>query len=347
MHDLIPIRQPAPSEEHDQAARPGNRARGLVIGSGRGDVGSSSIAINLALELCDTGHRVCLFDADSAGTGVGLLLGLAARGTLQQLLGGECTLDQLLLEGPGGLWVVPAAGDLADFIRADPDQQRRLLRMLGELEQRFDYLVIDAGSGIHRQLIQLPLAADDLLMVITPEPASVDDAFSALKRLKRYGFERPVQVLVNKAENRTQAHDSFQRLRSAALRFLQLDTHYLGYVLSDATLGEAARQRRPLILSDPDAIASHCLHAIGIRLQRHLDRAASGGLGEFYRHLQSSERRGDRATPRAAAVTGEAALSAVATGNQTGGRPAADEGGLLSATYYASLLGAVEGGDRG
>jgi len=345
---VLPIRQQAPSRKQD-GADPGEPARTLAISSGKGGVGKSSIAVNLGLELCRLGHRVCLFDADTNLANVNILLGLSADCTLQQLLRGERTLDQVLLEGPEGLQIIPAASGITEFIHISPNQQQRLLDALRALEQGFDYLIIDTASGIHQHLIQLLLAADDLLLVITPEPTSLTDAFSLLKVLKRFCFDRPIQVIVNMADSRTMAHDNFKRFRAAAARFLQLDTHYLGYILRDAKVADSVRQQRPLVLSHPDSIASRCLHFIASRLQQRLDKAAAGGLSNFYQQLQLSESEMDRIRPFSEEETGEQpAVPATLPAEDNEGQedaaeaPSGKGGGLLSATYYASLLRAME-----
>lgn len=335
--------------------RGSSRARVLAIASGKGGVGKSSIALNLALHLSRRGHRVCLFDADTNLANLNILLGLAPEYTLQALLQGEKGLDEILLEAPEGLRIVPAASGIEEFIELDPEQQRRLLAALQALERQFDYLLVDTAAGIQESTLQLLLAAGGLLLLITPEPTSLTDAFSLLKVLRRYGLDHPVQVVVNMADNRAAAHDSFKRFQTSAARFLQLDVGYLGYVLRDEQMAAAVMQQNPILLSRPEAVASLCLQSIGNRLEQRLDKSVQGGLSDFFGRLQLTDAELDRLHPfvsgREAAVAElerETEEPTPPEQPEPPPEPTAEEDeererrDLMSATYYAGLLGALE-----
>ncbi len=338
------------SDAHGSSGAPPAGARVLAVTSGKGGVGKSSIALNLALHLRQRGHRVCLFDADTNLANLNILLGLTPSATLGDLLRGEKGLDEILLQGPEGLRVVPAASGIQEFLYLEPARQRLLLQALRELEQRFDHLILDTAAGIDEALVQLLLASGELLLVITPEPTSLTDAFSLLKVLKRFRFDRPVEVVVNQAESRAAAHDSYKRFHTAVARFLQLEVRYLGYVLRDPQMGKAVMHQRPILLDQPEAVASLCLRAIGERLEQRLPQLRPGGLATYFDRLQVSDDELERLQPFAretGSETTEAAPAPPPDDQRDEGDDATDESArerrdLVSAAYYAGLLAALE-----
>ena len=306
-------------------------ARIVAVTSGKGGVGKSNIALNLALGLAQQGLRTCLFDADANLANINILLGLAPRHSLDQLLAGNQPIEQLLAEGPGGLKIVPAASGVAEFVHLEHHQQRRLLAALSELERTFDYLLIDTAAGIDETLLQLLMAAPAVLMVITPEPTSLTDAFSLLKLLKRCYFNSPVYAVVNMAPGLTEAHATFKRFRQASLKYLQLDVHYLGYVLNDPRLPAAVKRQRALLDCYPESAASRCLTAITGRLQQVLKPRQLGRFSSHFAKLLSDESTPTPPTPRL--------LSTPAPPEET-----AEERGLATAMHYAQLLARHEAG---
>ena len=335
-----------PAAEKPQADLPpaAAKTRVIALASGKGGVGKSSLAVNLCIALAQQGRRVCLFDADTNLANVNILMGLAPRFTLQEFLNGERAIDEILVEGPGGVSVVPAASGVAEFIHLDSEQQTQLLTALQDLERRFDYLIIDTAAGIHQQVIQFLLAAPHNILVITPDPTSLTDAFSLLKVLKRHYFEHPVHVIVNMVSGLPAAHDAYRRLTQAAAKFLQLDIRYLGYVLADQQLAESVRCQQPLLLWHPTAVASHCLQAIGTRLQQVIGGGAadSDGFSQFFQqqlYPQSGAAESERPTAEPPATDTEKPAPQA---------PEGDDGGaaLLAGVYYANLLGAREGSDN-
>lgn len=319
-------------------------ARVIAISSGKCGVGKSSISVNLCIALAQQGHRVCLLDADTNLANVGVLMGLAPRFTLQDFLSGERAIDEILVDGPGGVSLVPAASGVAEFIHLDAGQQEQLLSALLDLERRFDYLIIDTAAGFHQQVIQFLLAAPHNILVVTPDPTSLTDAFSLMKVLKRHYFEHPVHVIVNMVSGLPAAHDAYRRLTQTAAKFLQLDIRYLGYVLADQQLAKSVRSQQPLLLQRPAAVASRCLQAIGNRLQQVIgDNPPDGeSFSQFFQQ---------QLYPQATAEAGE--QPSVDTGPASAETPSAqtkDSGdraaGLLAGVYYANLLGAREGSDN-
>lgn len=273
-----------PSLSQDHAGK----AKVIAICSGKGGVGKTSLATNLSIALARHGNQVCIFDADVSLANVNIMLGLAPQRTLLDFVGGKAEMDDILLEAPVSVQIVPGGGAIEDFVQLDDAQRQRLLDGLRELESRFDYLVVDTAGGIAENQLQLIHATPFVVVVITEEPTSLTDAFSLLKVLKHRKFKRPVLVLVNMATGSAKAEAAFRRFRRAVSMYLKLKVHYLGYVARDRVVSEAVTRQMPYVVRDPDSLASRCVAAIARRLRRLTDVAGGdgGGVSDFLASLQ-------------------------------------------------------------
>ncbi|MBQ0724198.1 MAG: AAA family ATPase, partial [Cycloclasticus sp.] len=177
------------------------KARVITITSGKGGVGKSSTSTNLALALTALNKKVCVFDADASLANINILLGLQPKYTLQHLLNGEKTLKDIIIDGPRGLKIVPGATGVAEYTHLTAEQKDVLLLALDQLQQEFDYLIIDTAAGISDDVLDFVKAAQFSIVIITPEPTSLTDSFSLLKVLKRADYSRTSYILVNMAMN--------------------------------------------------------------------------------------------------------------------------------------------------
>ncbi len=234
-------------------------ARSIAVTSGKGGVGKSTLSLNLALELSRRGKRVCLFDADTNLANITIMTGLAPEKTLGDWLAGQASLRELLIAGPQGLHIVPAASGLIELVDLEPHQQQRLLELLQRLERDYDFLVIDTAAGADRQVLSFLQAAGEVLLVITPEPTSLTDAFSLLKLLWQEGYRRPVQVVVNRAPDFDKARDTLVRFASAVRKYIGLRVVAPGYVFDDPLASVAVSRQKPLLELFPESRAGQCL----------------------------------------------------------------------------------------
>jgi len=234
-------------------------ARSIAVTSGKGGVGKSTLSLNLALELARRGKRVCLFDADTNLANISILNGLTPEITLGDWLADRAGLDRLLLQGPGGIHIVPASSGLMELVDPDPVRQQRLLDLLQRLERDYDFLIVDTAAGADRQVLSFLQAAGEVLVVITPEPTSLTDAFSLLKLLHREGYRHPVQVVVNRAPDFDRARDTLVRFASAVRKYIGLRVVAPGYVFDDPLVGVAVSRQQPLLELFPDSRAGQCL----------------------------------------------------------------------------------------
>lgn len=257
------------------------RGHVIAISSGKGGVGKSNISVNLSIALSQLGQKVCLFDADTNLANANILLGLTPQLTLHDFLTEKLDISEILTTGPGDIEIVPAATGIADFIHLSKPQQTRLLTALQDLENRFDYLILDTAAGIDETLINFLLAAPYTIITITPEPTSLTDAFSLLKVLKKRGFDQPVFIIVNMVTSLPSAHDAFKRFKGAVAKYLQLELRYLGYILNDKKISKSVRKQQAVLLRYPEALASRCIKGITSRLKQLMDTQEEPGDSSF------------------------------------------------------------------
>jgi len=251
----------------------------IAISSGKGGVGKTNITVNLGIALASQGKKVCIFDADTSLANINILLGLSPIFTLEHLLAGEKSIDEIILEGPAGLSIVPAASGVVEFIDLGQDPQQRLLTALQTLESQFDYLLIDTAAGISESLLSFLKAAPLTILIITPEPTSLTDAFSLIKVLKHRKITHPIFVLTNMVPSRQTAHNVYKRFRGAVAKYLDIKVHYIGHILSDSKLVQAVLQQKAVLSCCPDSQASRCISGIATRLEELID--SKGELSKF------------------------------------------------------------------
>ncbi len=247
----------------------------IAVTSGKGGVGKSNVAANLAICLRASGKKVVLMDADLGLANLDVILNVRARYTLAHLVAGKRQIEQVIQKGPGGIRLICGASGLTELTELNEFQRQNLVRELTKLEQQTDYIIIDTGAGISEGVLCFCEAARQTLIVTTPEPTSITDAYAMIKRLVQGHSGTRLSVLVNMAESRTEARNVYQRVAQAAKRFLSVTVYDAGYVLYDEHVSEAVHQSEPLVLAYPRCSASYCFLALAGKLTRSSSAVAN------------------------------------------------------------------------
>lgn len=246
--------------------------RVIAITGGKGGVGKTSIAINLAIAMSKSGSKVCLFDGDTGLANTNIMLGIYPAYTLEHLFTGEKSIQDIVIEGPEGIHVVPGASGFAQCVELDVGQQQRLVTSIKAIEPHYDYMLVDTAAGISPTVLHFIAASQVAVLVVTPEPTSLTDAFSLLKVLKRRGYRRKVQIIVNMVANASQAKKVFQRFSQAVNKYLELNCEYLGSVWLDESMRAAVSLQRPVALYPKTDPSARCFYRLAEQIDDLFNR---------------------------------------------------------------------------
>ncbi len=246
-------------KEQRRSKRP---LRVIGITSGKGGVGKTNVAANLAVIAARQGQRVLIIDADMGLANVEILYGLRPRYHLGHLLEGDISTREALSTGPAGVKVLPAGSGVQALTRLDDGQRLRLVSALEELEDDFDVVMLDSGAGIGDNVLFFIGAAQEALLVVSPEPTSLTDAYATIKVLCQDAGVRFFNVVVNQAGNEAQARDIFEKLSAVAGRFLDARVKWLGWLPRDENVHRAVMSQRPVVELFPASPATRALNGV-------------------------------------------------------------------------------------
>jgi flagellar biosynthesis protein FlhG len=238
----------------------------LAVTSGKGGVGKTNVVVNLAVALARLRNRVAILDADFGLGNVDVLLGLTPPSHLGHLLVGDQDIEDIVVEGPQGVRIVPASSGLRELTALSPRQWERLHHGLQQLAQTVDFLLVDTGAGISNNVIDVLDGADRVMVVTSLEPTSVVDAYAMVKILTSANPAKEVGLLVNGARDQAEADLVFRQLDIAATRFLHRRLQAYGWVPSDPAVRDAVLLQRPVVIHAPNAPASQSFRRLANRI---------------------------------------------------------------------------------
>ncbi len=242
--------------------------RTLAIASGKGGVGKTSLAANLGLALARYGRPCVLFDADLALANLDLLLGVRPEFNLQHVLAEEKTLAEIVQPGPEGVGLIAGGSGVGMLMQSGPKRLAKFFEGLEALSAETDTLIFDTGAGLDTRVMAFARAADEVMVVATPDPASLTDAYAFVKVLTRRQPEVRLGLTFNCVQDEAQGRALFEKLQAVCHRFLDKDLEYLGSVREDPHAVRAARERRPLLLSAPRSDAAQDIVRLAGRLMQ-------------------------------------------------------------------------------
>lgn len=245
-------------------------ARVIAVTSGKGGVGKTNTSVNLAIALAAQGRKVILMDADLGLANVEVLLGLSSLHNLEHVIEGEKSISEILVKGPGGITVVPGSSGLAKIADLTHVGRQNLLGGLQELQAQSDFIVLDTMAGIGRNAVAFSLAADEVLLITTPEHPAIVDAYAMLKTLYANRPETVVRLVVNMVPNPALAQAVYTKLSGVSQRYLGKNLSFLGHLSRDSHVSQAVMQSKPFMIAYPHAPVSQCMNQIASRLlQQH------------------------------------------------------------------------------
>lgn len=278
--DAEPQYQPRGVHDRPIHERPtgASRARTIAITSGKGGVGKTTVAVNLAVQLAQLRRRVVLLDADLGTANADVLCNLAPSGNLAHVVAGRKTIDESLVEAPGGFRLIPGASGLAQMAALGDRDRDQLLEQMRSIEEDADLILIDTGAGVGPNVLGFLMAADEVLVVTTPEPTAITDAYAVIKTLVRQRPEVHIALLVNMVRDEREGRAVYQRIAAVCKKFVDLSPRSAGYILSDQRVPASIRRRQPFVIESPTCGASDCMHRLAHRLDRQVAQPRGGSL---------------------------------------------------------------------
>lgn len=241
------------------------RPRVITITSGKGGVGKTTFTINFAIALSQMGQRVFIIDADLGTANVDVLLNLQPKYNLTHLISREKDLLDIIVEGPGGIHLVPGGSGLQNLADMEEWQFNRVITSLQALEQYADIILIDTGAGLGKNVINFVLSADNIIVITTPEPHSITDAYAMMKVLDEHSLKVSPYLILNRVESLREYNDVSTKMVQVVNRFLNLKILPLGHISEDTIIPRANRRLEQVIIHYPDTPAARCVKAIAER----------------------------------------------------------------------------------
>lgn len=270
-------------------------ARVIAVTSGKGGVGKTNIALNLAIEFKRQGKMSLVLDADMGMANIHLLTGLPPGIGLSELAAGRKTISEVVVAGPEGIGIIPGVGGVLGMADCGREERLRIAGALSRLEEETDIILIDTAAGMASGVRDFLKSADELLFVLTPDITSLADAYGLLKALHQEGLpNRPLYCVVNMAQNVLQAADVARRFISCSRQFLGRTVESVGYLLKDATVSAALVRRTPYTIFNPQARVSRNTANLATALlkKEQPDIQLSSAFGRFQTLVREQERPG-------------------------------------------------------
>ena len=264
--------------------------RVIAVTGGKGGIGKTNVSVNLSMGLAALGRQVVLLDADLGLANVDLLLGVEPARTLADVMAGECSLRDVLVKGPGGIRIVPAASGVRSMASLSSQQHSGLIQAFSELDNEVDVLVVDTAAGISDSVTSFVNAAQEVLVVVCDEPASITDAYALIKVLNRDLGMFKFNVLTNMVSSETEARRLFNKLSAVADHFLDVALRFAGAIPYDDMLRKAVKKRQPVLTAYPGSGSARAFKALAKEIDGWpLPKAASGKLEFFVERLLQAE----------------------------------------------------------
>ncbi len=259
-----------------------NPVQVIAVTGGKGGVGKTNVSVNLGVALCKLGRRVTLLDADLGLANVDVLLGLKPRRNLADVLEGNATLSEVVVPGPAGLRIVPAASGTQAMVQLGPREHAGLISAFSEIAHQMDVLIVDTAAGISDEVISFLLAAQEIIVVVCNEPTSITDAYALIKVLNsQYGVKR-VRVLANMVRSQQEGKSVFAKLVTVTERFLEVTLEYAGWIPFDEHVRRAVQRQRSVVDAYPSSKASQSFMELAREVDRWPVPAAPRGHLEFF-----------------------------------------------------------------
>ncbi len=261
------------------------KTKTIAIASGKGGVGKSSLAVSTAIALARKEATVTLLDADLGLANVNVMLGIIPKYNLYHVIKGKKKLKEIVIEVPENIKIIAGASGFHQLANLDTKQRSDFIESVGELDSD-DYMIIDTGAGVSQNVLSFVLAADEVIVVTTPEPTAITDAYGIIKSIAAQAPDKSIKLIVNRVQSVAEGRRVSQRVINIAGQFLNVKVENLGFVFDDIAVPKSVRNQKPFIVSYPKSKASICVSLIADRIiNKETESGKASGLPGFFKNL--------------------------------------------------------------
>lgn len=238
------------------------QARVITVTSGKGGVGKTNFTVALAVAFARMGKKVLLIDADLGLSNVDVILGSSPPGNLLQVMQNGYPLNDIVADGPLGIKYISGGSGIYDLSNLSDAQLQYFLGQVGQFDAWADIILIDTGAGLNRMVLKFVMAADEVIVITTPEPTAVTDAYAVIKTYAAHSGTSPIRLVVNRVRELAEGEGVVSKLSKVSQRFLGLPVSHLGFVFEDRQVQKAVASQVPLMIAYPDSVAARCIDRI-------------------------------------------------------------------------------------
>ncbi|MBL8035407.1 MAG: MinD/ParA family protein [Leptospiraceae bacterium] len=266
---------------------PGTTTQIITLTSGKGGVGKSTISVNLGLALAAAGKKVLLFDADLGLANVNVLLGVVPKFNLYHVIKGHKELEDIIIRTPEGLDIIAGASGYSMLANLSDKERLNLVSAFEKLSG-YDIMLIDTGAGVSSNVVGFTLPADKVIVVTTPEPTAITDAYGIIKSIVLVAPDKHIKLLVNRATSSLEGKKVAERVINISSQFLNVRVENLGFIYDDDNVPKSIRRQKPFYQLFPSCKAASCLDIVSSRiLEQELPKRSESGVGAFFRKIFS------------------------------------------------------------
>ena len=260
------------------------KARIITVTSGKGGVGKSNFIVNLALTLCKEGKKVLLFDADIGMGNDDVLMGVYHKYNIMDVIDGKVSIEEGIIEGPNGLHLLPGGTGINNVEDLTKEQRDEFISESDKIDG-YDYILIDTGAGINRTVLAFIASSDETIFILTPEPTSLTDGYSLLKALNHFKINTHVNIVINRALSSSEGKITYSKFDSAARKFLNKYTTYLGCIYEDKHLTMAVRNQTPVTIKYPNSESAKSIINVTEKLLGKEENIEGNGIKGLFNKL--------------------------------------------------------------
>ena len=261
----------------------------ITIASGKGGVGKTNISLNLGIALGEFGKKVLILDADLGLANIDVLLGAAPKYNLSHVISGKRTIKDIIIKGPNDIDIIPGGSGVFELAQLPEEELNNFLTQLSQIDNEYDFLLIDTGAGLSKSVLSFSLAADEVFVITIPEPTSLTDAYGLIKTINRNRYMGKIKLIVNRVVSKEEGELTGKKIRIVVDRFLEnCDLDVLGFIHDDKMVINAVKRQEPFLISAPNSqAAADVYHIAADILDINYEKKINKGLKDYFSRISS------------------------------------------------------------